>query len=181
MRLCVLHRATGVCLYEKIWKWRKGTVRSDVDTAGVCNLSLSLLALAGSLNRPSETKYVIFDQPKKIGEERESGRLKHASVAKSSFPSAKQHSIRLVFLQRETLLLSLFHDAACPWDQMDEYINKVLTEFLSLHWKTVEEIQSNFELMVGESYSGSVTQESVLQTFRSFDKVIRTIEPLHTQ
>ena len=175
MRLCILHRETGACFFEKIWKWRKGTVRSDIDTAGVCNLSLSLLSLAGSLNRASDTKYVIFDQPKKIGEVRESSRLKHVSVAKSSFPSAKQHSIRLVFLQKGAVLFSLFHDAAAPWDQVEGYLAKVASEFLSLHGEAVEGMKKSGE-EEGEA-EGQKEEEGPMQAFKSFEKVMRAIEP----
>ena len=178
MRLNVIDKESGVCLYERVWKWKRSVGAGTSVRTGVCNLILTFLAMKASLNDAGESaKYVIFKQAKGGGKKSER-RNAQSAVVSGAFSST--HQIRLVFIEKWGVLAALFHDASMDWELVQTFLEKTLSGFCEKYEGEVDPLREDLEAIAAEedkpgASAGHRTQEEIIQIFIGFDSFVSSL------
>ena len=130
-------------------------------------MALSFLTLAGTLNRAAETRYVIFEQPKKNKGPKQDDLV---------FEKAKSQ-IRLVFALNEGIVVALFHHAEVEWGPIDNLAVQILKQFSELHEGKVEEMKEILEALKSETKEPpeGVTEASIMKKFKTFNSPLKDL------
>jgi len=187
MRIEILEAKSGVCIFEKIWKW------SGVSsTEGICKLILTFHQISREIGDTGEVAQVLFEslssgQPKErlSGGTHKTHKKTASRTLKSQIGSLKSkgetesaQEIRLACDKDNNLIVATFHESSDQVTDVNQFTKAVLNEFGKHYGELIVKMKDTFEILSDENLeNSSISRREVMQKFEDFNS---TVEKLYS-
>ncbi|GAM22673.1 hypothetical protein SAMD00019534_058480, partial [Acytostelium subglobosum LB1] len=196
LRLNVCDSLTGICFYEKIWKW-SGTSVAE----GICKLVLTFHKLSNEIGDTGEVKGVLFEQPivpsnplstsnsnipTPTSTQSGSGSstnvrhsLHHRTPSTTGSSSTAKRvkvvnlppPIRLSCEKEDTITVSVFYEQQGFEDEIRKFILNVLQEFNNKYGSQLPSLRPILHEMSEFPEKCKTKPEEIMQRFKDFEKI----------
>lgn len=160
-RVDIIDSKTGICLFERIWKW-SGPCNPET-SASICNLILTFYMFSKELDS-GEVSVAEFSP--ELLSSRPGGR----GAARGS------SAVRMSCRRNDPLIVAAFHNVRDDVEAIGDFLAKAEEEFIERHGEQHASMRGQLDSMVDEHLESQCTQMDVFKNFEEFDGNVKKLQ-----
>ncbi|KAL6070708.1 transcription initiation factor TFIID subunit 3 isoform X1 [Balamuthia mandrillaris] len=166
LRVNILDYPSGVCIFQKLWRWK-----GDDNLSIVCKVIVAFFKLSKSLGDKGDATYALFDPPPPALTKPD---LKWFAPKRER----PKPVIRCMFAKEDHVIVAVFHDQRGDFAMVQKLIQAILRLFMDNFRADAAGFRQVFDDMVDEKMCKrlTITQEDLLEKFKGFDGMLEKLE-----